>query len=613
MCDQLPCLPEGTEIVVDFPQTLDWYEYLIFGGVLALSMAIGVYYGCFGTKNKTNEEFLMAGRSMSILPVALSLVCSFVSAITLLGNPVEVYFYGQQYTVIFFSFIPMTLVLAYLYVPVYFDLQLTSAYQYFEWRFSRPVRTMCTIFAIIHLVVYMPITVLGPSLALDQVAGFNYIASSAAIFLVCIAYSSIGGLKAVLWTDALQAGVMVVALAALAICGIIEVGGLPEAWQRSLDTGRINFFNFDPDPRGRHTFWSGTIGGFFVWLPLFGATQAQIQRYNSVPTLRQSRKCLAFNMVGMTLIIFVCSLMGMLIFAKYHDCDPVGAKIVSSADQLLPLFVVDALRNYPTLPGLLVAGLTCGTLSTVSSALNSLTALITEDFVKHYRPQWDEIKLGYTSKIISTVTGLISFALVFVVRILNRTINISPFSTLIHGSLIGPILGAFTLGMFLPWVNNTGILLGMFVSILFSGFIGLGNIIAGIQDLLPNQRLNLTVQGCTCSNGVEEQFCRDFPDNQYLDLADNSHWKENDDSVLIRMFSISYIWQPGVGTLSTIVFGIFFSALVILIDKSKRKKVHAKLLSKPFIRLWNKIFGKSRMDNWIDYDDKILFVAGKSD
>lgn len=74
MCDKLPCLPEGTHIVRDFPDILAWYEYLIFGGVLALSLAIGVYYGCFGTKNKTNEEFLMAGRSMSILPVSLFLI-----------------------------------------------------------------------------------------------------------------------------------------------------------------------------------------------------------------------------------------------------------------------------------------------------------------------------------------------------------------------------------------------------------------------------------------------------------------------------------------------------------------------------------------------------------
>lgn len=139
-------------------------------------MGIGVFYGFFHKKNRTNEEFLMAGRSMSVFPVTLSLICrsistnqlnyvhhnnlfffivySFISAVTLLGNPVEVYYYGLVYIYFSASFIPMTLAVslrqilkvlyfyrlwlshygllfkvAYLYVPVFFQLQLTSGYE----------------------------------------------------------------------------------------------------------------------------------------------------------------------------------------------------------------------------------------------------------------------------------------------------------------------------------------------------------------------------------------------------------------------------------------------------------------------------------------------------
>lgn len=151
----------------------------------------------------------------------------------------------------------------------------------------------------------------------------------------------------------------------------------------------------------------------------------------------------------------------------------------------------------------------------------------------------------------------------------------------------------------------------MVASILFSGFIGLGNIIAGIQNLLPNQRLNLTLQGCVCSDGTTEQFCRDFADNEYLDLPDNSHWKENGDSTLVQMFTTSYIWLPGIGGITTLIFGILFSVLVIAFDKTARKKVHYKLLSKPLIIMWNKILGESRMEKWIDYDETIGFGKGK--
>lgn len=82
----------------------------------------------------------------------MRLTTKSINAFCLTGNPVEVYFYGQQYTMIALAFIPMTAALAYLYVPVFFDLQLTSAYAYMEWRYSRFVRVMCSIFAVIHLV-----------------------------------------------------------------------------------------------------------------------------------------------------------------------------------------------------------------------------------------------------------------------------------------------------------------------------------------------------------------------------------------------------------------------------------------------------------------------------
>jgi len=139
---------------VDFALYFKWPEYLVFVIVLIMSMGIGVFYGFF--RRQTNEEFLMAGRQMGIFPVTLSVICrllnssityvsivaldsiikgvymilySFVSAITLLGNPVEVYFYGIAANYIVMSLALMTLSIVYLYLPVFYGLQVTSAYQ----------------------------------------------------------------------------------------------------------------------------------------------------------------------------------------------------------------------------------------------------------------------------------------------------------------------------------------------------------------------------------------------------------------------------------------------------------------------------------------------------
>src|SRR5688500_10855964 len=114
--------------------------------------------------------------------------------------------------------------------------------------------------------------------------------SSAIIFIVCIIYSSLGGLKAVLWTDALQAFVMFGTLFSIVGVGIDNMGGFSNIWDLAKESGRTNFGNFDFDPRTRHTFWTGAFGGYFIYMPLFACTQAQIQRYLSVPTLAKARQ-----------------------------------------------------------------------------------------------------------------------------------------------------------------------------------------------------------------------------------------------------------------------------------------------------------------------------------
>jgi len=124
-------------------ESIGWEEYAVLGTVLFCSTAIGVYYGFFTGGQKSTSEYLLAGRNMSSIPLSLSLVCRFVpqliltinlcfsmvSAITLLGYPVEIFLYGTQYMVVVFAFIPLILSLCYLYIPVYFQFGVCSAYE----------------------------------------------------------------------------------------------------------------------------------------------------------------------------------------------------------------------------------------------------------------------------------------------------------------------------------------------------------------------------------------------------------------------------------------------------------------------------------------------------
>ena len=105
------------------------WDYVIFAVILAIASVIGLYHGCIGNRQNSIAEFLMAGRSMSVLPVALSLLASFVSAILLLGTPAEIAIYGTQYWMICISFLFVIPLAAYIFIPVFYRLGLTSVFE----------------------------------------------------------------------------------------------------------------------------------------------------------------------------------------------------------------------------------------------------------------------------------------------------------------------------------------------------------------------------------------------------------------------------------------------------------------------------------------------------
>src|ERR1043165_8955086 len=104
------------------------WDYVVFAGLLAVSSAIGLYYGCTGSKQSTTSEFLMAGRSMSVFPVCLSLLASFMSAITLLGTPSEIAVFGTQYWMIWIAYVSLMPMANYIFIPVFYKMQLTSVF-----------------------------------------------------------------------------------------------------------------------------------------------------------------------------------------------------------------------------------------------------------------------------------------------------------------------------------------------------------------------------------------------------------------------------------------------------------------------------------------------------
>ncbi|XP_035707984.1 sodium-coupled monocarboxylate transporter 1 [Folsomia candida] len=549
---------DPTNVGDDSSKHFGTVDYLVFTLMLAISAGIGVFYGCFSKRQKTTKDFLMGGRNMGTIPVTLSLLASFFSAIALLSVPAEIYLNGTVYVMIGPSYFAALGVSAYLYLPVFYNLQLTSAYEYLELRFSKPVRILASVVFAIQMILYMSVVIYAPALALSQVTGLHLYGCVTTLFGIVIFYTALGGIKSVMWTDVVQIIVMFGAMIVVLVKGGIDLGGFGNIWKVAVDSGHIEYFDFDPDPRTRQTTWTLWIGAFFMWLAIYGVNQAQVQRYLTLPTIRQAKTAIWLNAFGLLGLLTLNCMTGLVIFAKYSKCDPLLSKRIRTTDQLLPIFVMDTLGDFNGFPGLFVAGIFSGALSTVSSGLNSLASITLEDYVKYFYPNINDRRATNISKISAIIYGLLSFGLVFIAEKLGGIFDVS-FS--IFGMIGGPLLGVFNLGMFVPWCNSKGAFWGTFTSLVVMLWLGIGTSLANSGK--PSvSKLTLSVEGCSNFTTAPSNFL-------------NQTAKSDEIS---EFYKISYYWYTLIGCCVNMLVGTVVSFLT---GKQDPRDLNPQLISPP--------------------------------
>ncbi|XP_076387590.1 sodium-coupled monocarboxylate transporter 1 isoform X5 [Megachile rotundata] len=435
-------------------KSFDLIDCAVFAGMLAISAIVGVYQAYKARKNTDAvREYLVGGQNMSIFPISMSLIASYISGITILGLPAEMYVYGTQFWCIVIADLFVSLTMALVYLPVFYGLGITSSYEYLKLRFNGAVRLMgCAIF-LVKMMLYIPLVIYVPALAFNQVTGINLHAIALLVCAVCIFYTTLGGLKAVVWTDAIQTILMFGGVIIVAIHGTGRAGGFERVWKRNRDTDRIEFFDMDPDPTVRHTFWTVVIGNYLNWLASCSVNQAMVQRCLAMPNLSKANATIAIMAIGTMSIVSLSCYTGLVIFATFYDCDPITTKRIRKPDQLLPYFVMEMAESIPGLPGLFVAGVFSAALSTMSTGLNSMAGVIYEDMIKPWlRVPLSDVAASRTMKATVVLTGIACVTLVFLVEKLGGLIQAGKS---LSGITAGPLLGIFTLGMFFPLANST--------------------------------------------------------------------------------------------------------------------------------------------------------------
>lgn len=217
------------------------YDYTIVIGMLVISLGIGVFYGFFDKKS-SGADF-MTGSDMSIPTVTLSLATSFITAIELLGNPSEIFYHGTEFALICVSMmlvIPFALKVFY---PIYDEMKLTSCYEYLGVRFGKQMRIFGGILYVLQMSFYTSVAVLAPAIALSAATGLSTRLAIILIYIVCVFYSSQGGLKAVIIADTFQACVLFLSLIMIVAVGtFLQEGGISEIFKIAEQHDRLKPF-----------------------------------------------------------------------------------------------------------------------------------------------------------------------------------------------------------------------------------------------------------------------------------------------------------------------------------------------------------------------------------
>ncbi|XP_033742478.1 sodium-dependent multivitamin transporter-like [Pecten maximus] len=503
-------------------------DYVLFACVIVISIGIGIFHACVGGKQKTGLEYHLGNRNIKTLPLILSMLVTTQSSILMLGIPAETYLYGGVILFSSFGFFLSYLIGARIVVPMLYPLKLTTVNEYYQLRYKgKAVRLFIAICMILLNGIYAGIVVMGQAVAMEGVTRIPKWASILAVSSAAVLYTSIGGIKAVIWTDVFQCFVMLFGIISVTIKGTIDAGGSAYVWEVNTASDRLNVFNFDPDPLVQYTVWSLIIGGTFK-LFFVVVKQSAIQRMSSCQTQREATTVYLLSGPAFLLTMSLACGEGLVAYAYFTSkgCDPLESKIVPNPNQLLPYMVVDIFRDYPGMSGMFLAAVVSASLSSVSSSLASMSSITHEDFIKPHFPRLSDATITRLSKCSVVVYGIIGIGIAFMVAEFPGSVFKVASSML---SVFGvPVVGVFLYSIFFPSATQIGAILGGVLSSCLMFWINLGSAFnkkahPALEPAPTDQCWNNTLVNVT-SPAVSDVIVKERPEGLDALYSLSNHW-----------------------------------------------------------------------------------------
>jgi len=444
--------------------SIDWLILIIyFAGIIYLGIWLG-------KKQKTSEDYFLGGRKQGSFLVASSLAANQVSAISLIGAPAFVALKpggGLKWLQYEFA-IPLAMIVIIIFLaPLYRKIIGASVYEYVELRFGVSVRLTLSAVFMISRGLATGVALYAAALVLAVCLDMPVILTTLIVGVIAILYTTIGGIMADIYSDVIQLFILWLGTIVAIIISWRLSGGFAN-FIHKIEPARlltIDFANHGFGDGATFSFLPMLFGGLFLYVSYYGCDQSQAQRLLTTPNLETSRTSLMLNGLIRFPIVLSYIIFGLLLAGILAE-NPSWAQQVPSDDpnRLVPIFIIN---HFPKgVIGLVMAGIFAAVMSSIDSALNSLSAVTMSDFVDRFKPSLkkDEKRFLYMSRLTTALWGVfcitsgyfISRSSETVIEIVNK----------IGSFFYGPILAVFILGALVKRVGAKDVIAGLIIGVM---------------------------------------------------------------------------------------------------------------------------------------------------
>ena len=428
---------------------LNWSILLVY---LIANLILGYV---LSQKVSSADDFYLGRRTTPWWAIGISVVATYVSALSFLGGPAWVYSESLAVIAIHVNYPLVIFIVITYFLPFFYNSGVASIYEYQERRFGPSSRVVMSAIFMISQALTSAAILYATALVLQFITGIDVITAIVAVSIVAVIYTMMGGITAVIWTDVIQAGVLFVGALIILFALIDELPApVTEVLANLKATGKTNPLDWSFDLSKEATIWSGVIAMTLFHTTVYGANQMMVQRTLAARNIGDAKK--SFLMMGYAafFIYFLFMVLGVLFYGYYEGRE------FENGNTIILQFASD--YGLPGLMGVLAAAVIAASMSSLDSSLNSMATVSTVDFYQRfYKPDADSQHL----LVVSRVFTLIWAAAIIVPAILYSRSEGSILQTLsqVGSYFVGAKLSMYGLGFFSKHATERGVLAGVVV------------------------------------------------------------------------------------------------------------------------------------------------------